>query len=188
MKVGILGGTFNPVHRGHLLMAEGVCRALGLERVLWIPAKLPPHKLVEGNIPAEDRCRMVELAIGGMPQFQLSRIELDRAGPSYTVETLRQLRREQHGVAWHWLIGSDMLPELPSWRQIDEALTLATFVVVPRPSAPIVSLPAWLTRLDVPTVDASSSDIRQRIRAGQPIEHLVPEAVHRYILEHRLYR
>ena len=187
MKVGILGGTFNPVHQGHVMIAQGGQQALGLERILWIPAKLPPMKTVEGDLSPEDRCRMVELAIAGVPTFAVSRLELDREGPSYTVDTLRQLRRDHPQVTWYFLIGSDILPQLSSWREIETALTLATFVVVPRPSAPIGTLPARVQRLDVPTVDVSSSEIRQRLRAGQSVDDLVPAAVARYIREHHLY-
>jgi len=188
VKIGVLGGTFNPVHNGHLLVAEGARRALGLDRVLWIPAKLPPHKPVEGHIAPEDRCRMVELAIAGRPEWALSRIELDRPGPSYTVDTLRQLTREQPGTTWYCLIGSDIVPELPTWRAIEEAMTLATFVAVPRPGVPAAApWPARVQRLEVPTVDCSSSTIRQRLGSRQPVDELVPPAVADYIRTHHLY-
>lgn len=188
MRIGILGGTFNPVHCGHLVLARGVLEALKLHRVLWVPARVPPMKSVEDLAPAEDRCRMVELAIAGILEFELCRLELDRDGPSYTVDTLRRLRRERPGVLWHFLIGSDLLPELPTWRQSQEALTLATFVVVSRPSVPIASLPPGVQRLDVPTMDVSSSEIRQRVKAGRPIRDLVPEPVAQYIVARQLYQ
>lgn len=188
MKVGILGGTFNPVHRGHLALAQGALTALNLAQVLWIPAKLPLHKPVADHVSPEDRCRMVELAIAGHPAFALSRIELDRDGPSYTVETLRQLRQEQPQTTWSVLLGSDLLPELPTWRAIGEAMRLATFVVVPRPGAPLGALPPGVRRLEIPTLDISASMVRQRVRAGQPVDDLVPEAVARYLTEHHLYQ
>ena len=207
MKIGILGGTFNPVHNGHLLVAEGARPALGLDQVLWIPAKLPPHKPVEGHVSPEDRCRMVELAIAGRPEWALSRIELERPGPSYTVDTLRQLTRERPGTTWYCLIGSDIVPELPTWRAIEEAMALATFVAVPRPPADSLrkskprGLSPALTWLEIPTMDISSSEIRRRLRAGQhpalnrapvrpsgqSVDDLVPPAVAHYIRTHHLY-
>ena len=188
MKIGILGGTFNPVHLGHLRMAEGAMTALGLDQVLWIPARLPPHKPVDGPVSAEHRCRMVELAITGLPAYRVSRIELDRPGPSYTVETLRQLARQEPAAAWYVLVGSDMVPDLPAWKEIGEAMRLATFVAVPRPDAPVAAWPPQIQRLDVPTLPISSSAIRERVRRGQPIDTLVPAAVSRYIAEQSLYR
>lgn len=188
MNIGILGGTFNPVHLGHLLLAEGALETLGLERILWVPARLPPHKPVDGPTPAEDRCRMVELAIAGLSRFELSRVELDRPGPSYTVDTLLTLRHQRPGDAWLILIGSDMLADLHRWHKIREAMTLATFAAVPRPGMPVGRWPAGVARFDTPTLDISSSTIRDRVRRGRSIRYLVPEAVRRYIEDRGFYR
>lgn len=187
MKVGILGGTFNPVHQGHVTMALGALGALGLQEVWWIPAGRPPHKAVEREVSAEHRYRMVEKAIEGVPQFKILPIEKNRPGPSYTVDTLTELARLHPANEWFFITGSDVVPELSKWRAIERALKLATFVVVARPGAE-PPLPAGVKWLDVPPVDVSSSEIRRRIRTGRSIAGLVPEPVARYINEQRLYR
>ena len=187
MRIGLFGGTFNPVHQGHLLLAEGARAQLSLDQLLWIPANAPPHKPLEGNATPEERCRMVELAIAGHSAFELCRLELDRPGPSYTVETLRQLHRDQPGVTWYFIVGSDMVPELLQWRAAGEAMRLATFVAVSRPQAPAGSWPEGVRRLEIPTVDVSSSDIRQRVRDGRSVRYLVPDPVRDYIAAHHLY-
>ena len=190
MRVGLFGGTFNPVHQGHLLLAEGACTELSLEQVLWIPANAPPHKPLEGNATPEDRCRMVELAIAGHPAFRLSRIELDRPPPSYTIETVRQLQAKSpdKNTTWFFLIGSDRVEKLSTWREIDALRRLVQFVVIPRPVAAPAHYPADLKQVQVKTLDLCASEIRRQVREGESIEGLVPEPVGRYIQERRLYR
>lgn len=191
MRIGLLGGTFNPVHRGHLLLAEGAVKHLGLDELLWIPAHLPPHKDVEGKVSPEDRARMVELAIQGRPAFRLSRVELDRPPPSYTIDTVTLLRRErpEPDHAWFFLIGSDIARDLGTWREIEQLKTLVQFIAVPRPgSMKTGSLPAGVREIPVQTLDVSSSEIRRRVREGLPVRDEVPEPVFRYMEEKGLYR
>ena len=190
MRIGLLGGTFNPVHQGHLLLAEGALRHLNLDELLWIPAHLPPHKEVEGKISPEDRARMVELAIHGYPAFRLSRVELDRPPPSYTIDTVELLRRERPdpGHQWFFLVGSDTARELSTWRRIDRLKTLVRFAAVPRPGQEKSPLPNGVLEIPVKTLGISSSEIRRKIRDGLSVREEVPEPVWRYMEEKGLYR
>lgn len=190
MKIGLFGGTFNPVHLGHLLLAEGAREALSLDQVLWIPSRVPPHKAVESEAGPEDRCRMVELAVQDHPHFRLSRIELDRPGPSYTVDTVLQLRREHPdpGHEWYFLLGSEAAENLPTWRESQRLLTLVQFVAVARPGLPRGHLPEGVRLIPVQTVPLSASEIRRRVGQKRSIRYLVPEPVRRYIEEKGLYR
>ena len=190
MRIGLFGGTFNPVHQGHLLLAEGAREQLLLDQLLWIPANAPPHKPLEGNATPEERCRMVELAIAGHPAFRLSRIELDRPAPSYTIETVRQLQAQSpdKNTDWFFLIGSDLVETLPTWRESDALRRLVQFVVIPRPGALPADYPADVKQLPIKTPDLCAADIRRQVREGKSIAGSVPEPVHRYIQERRLYR
>lgn len=191
MRIGLLGGSFDPVHNGHLRLAEGAQTQLKLDQILWIPAHLPPHKKISQRVQPEERASMVELAIQGHPSFHLCRIELERAGPSYTIDTVRGLQAQSKdgNTEYFFLIGSDAAEGLMRWKQIHELLTLVRFAVVPRPG---VLGPAKLTEgvipLQVETLDISASQVRERIRKGQSIEGLVPDAVCRMIEERGWYR
>jgi len=206
-RVGILGGTFDPIHYGHLAVAEEVAEALGLEKILFVPAARPPHKLDEDVTPAEDRATMVALAIAGNPAFGLCRIELERKGPSYTADTLEQLADEaaRQGVAreLHFILSADTLAEFRTWRTPERVLAAAHLVVVPRPGAPAPSLewalaqipeaaaagPALRIRcVDTVRLATSSTEIRARAAAGCSIRYLVPPDVEAYVRDHRLYR
>jgi len=191
VRIGLLGGTFNPVHLGHLLLAEGAKRCLSLDLLLWIPAQLPPHKNMEARVSPEDRARMVELAIQGHSAYRLSRVELDRPPPSYTIDTVRQLHEifPDRGNEWFLLVGSENARELPHWREFAELRKRVKFVAVPRPGDPVDgNFPPGVKRLAITTANISSSNIRQRVRQGLEIRHLVPEAVGRFIEEKGLYR
>jgi nicotinate-nucleotide adenylyltransferase len=208
LQVGILGGTFDPIHYGHLVIAEQVREALALDRVLFVPARIPPHKPDAELTPATDRAAMVELAIAGNPAFTISRIELERQGPSYTVDTLQELVDEaaRRGVArdFFFILSSEALAGLHSWHEPLRLMSLCRLAVVPRPSAPLPDT-AWLEShlpagaragagadrvVGVQTLPLahSASDIRNRAAAGRSIRYLVPPAVEAYIREHRLYR
>ena len=191
MRIGLLGGTFNPVHKGHLLLAEGAKRILKLDQVLWIPARQSPHKAKASALASpKDRAAMVELAIRDHPDFKLSRIELERPSPSYTIDTVRQLQAQVKGrsVIWFFLIGSDIARELPAWRQFDQLVKRVQFVAIPRPGYTGPLRPEGVKEISVKTINISSSEIRQRIRQKRPIRSFVPAPVCRYIEEHGLYR
>jgi len=199
-RLGILGGTFNPIHNGHLLMARAAAAAFGLERVLVVPSALPPHKELAGGVSAEDRLAMVRLATAGDPLLEVDTIELDRGGVSYAIDTVRHLAARHPGRERVFIIGADSLLELHRWKEVAAFLDLCRVVTVSRPGVldrPLreedLNFPVAVARRllrDVVTgemCDASSSEIRARIAKGLPIGYLVPEPVERYIRDHALY-
>jgi nicotinate-nucleotide adenylyltransferase len=188
VRLGLLGGTFDPPHYGHLVAAQEVAWKLELDRVLFLPARQNPLKQGEAVTDAELRCELVRAAIGSDQRFELSRLDLDRPPPSYTVDLLRQLHG--HDRQLFFVIGADILPELPRWHALDEIIGLATLVVVTRPGAPphATSLERRLHLVRIPGVDVSSTELRRRVRAGEPIAYLTPPAVERVIRERHLYR
>ena len=201
-SIGILGGTFNPIHLAHLIIAETVREHYHLQKVLFIPSARPPHKTDPDIIPAVHRAELVRLAIADNSFFELSDIEVKRRGRSYSVETLRALRDgDAQPTDYFFIVGSDSVPELRTWKNIEELARLCTFVVVPRPGWELdrivgtdLGLPDWLAQsvlshvVHAPLVAISSTEIRDRIRAGKSIRYLVPGAVEEYILVHNLYR
>jgi nicotinate-nucleotide adenylyltransferase len=185
-KVGIFGGTFDPPHYGHLLMANEVLTSLNLSEIWFMPNHIPPHKQKEQVTDSGDRVKMLELAIDDHPQFKIQTIELEREGPSYTYETIRQLKRIYKNYDFYFIIGADMVEYLPNWYKINELVKLVTFVGVKRPGFSVkTSYP--LVEVEVPQFAVSSSLIRERVKKGKSIKYLVPEKVKLYIEEKRLY-
>lgn len=201
-RFGILGGTFDPPHLGHLVIAQEAQARLDLDRVLFVPAAQPPHKANKAISPAQHRRAMVELAIEDNPHFALSTVDLDRSGPSYSVDTLRLLRASCGPDAeLHFILGWDMLLDLPTWHEPAGIVAAATRLVafhrpgyeadpttLARLSAALPELPLKLTRLPMAQLDISASDLRQRVASGLPIRYLVPDTVIQYIVAHDLYR
>ena len=204
LHLGVLGGTFDPPHYGHLALAETARVQLGLDRVIFVPAGQPPHKPGRPITPAHHRVAMVEAAIADKPAFVLSRVDLDRAGPHYTVEMLALLQQEYPKAELFFLMGGDSLAEFPTWRDPAGIVRQARLAVMQRAGLhfgqaqckepdlaalerAVPGICERLVWLDVPHLDVSSSGLRQRVRAGLPLRYLVPPPVEAYVREQRLY-
>lgn len=187
-----MGGTFDPVHHGHLSAANEVRHRYALDEVVFVPTGTPWQKAHREVSPAEDRYLMTVIATADNPHFSVSRIEIDRDGPTYTIDTLRALREERPEAELHFITGSDALAQILSWRDAEELFELAHFVGVSRPGYENVDVsgfpPGAVTQLEVPALAISSSDLRSRAASGLPISYLVPEGVVQYIRKRRLYR
>lgn len=185
-QIGIFGGNFNPVHMGHLLVADQVVQQLGLERVYLMPEAIPPHIDTKGTISSEHRLNMLELAITGNPRLGIELIELQSGGINYTFDTMKELRKMNPEVDYFFIIGADMVSYLPKWHRIGELVELVQFVGVRRLNYPEeTNYP--VTWVDMPKVDFSSTRIREWIAAGNSPDYLVPDLVAQYIQEKRLY-
>jgi len=198
MNIGVLGGTFDPIHIGHLILAEEVRARLNLAEILFVPAGQPWLKVDSPISPAEHRVQMVRLALADKPYFKLSTMEIERAGPTYTVDTIVELKAQLGtGDELFFILGWDNLAKLPQWRQPSRLITLCRLVAVPRPDYPrpdlkaleasIPGLSQRVTLMEKPEIDISASAIRDRVAQGLSIRHLVPKPVERYIKEHKLY-
>ena len=197
-KVGIMGGTFNPIHFGHLILAETAYEEIGLDRILFMPSKNPPHKDSTEVISEEHRLKMVELAVQGNPHFQLSTIELDREGTTYTVDTLAQLTKENPNTDYYFILGADSLIKLETWKNCQGVLDLCTVVVAGRDDLKTEDIQlkiqyykdkygARIITLNMPSYELSSGFLRDRISKGKSIQYYVPEKVKDYILSNFLY-
>ncbi len=199
-RIGILGGTFNPVHLGHLALARGAVKAFGLEKVLFIPSAKPPHKKPGALAPVKHRMAMLKLAIKGKPGFEISDIETRRAGPSYTIDTITRLKKKNPSADYYFIIGSDSLRELHTWKRIRDLLKLCTFITFTRPGkggpgrikntrlGPARTCELMRHFMPGRMPDISSSAIRRRIAEGKNIRYLVPQAVAEYIAAKALYK
>jgi nicotinate-nucleotide adenylyltransferase len=207
MRVGILGGTFNPPHVGHVALARCALRELGVERVMLMPAREAPHKPVGEDPGPEHRLRMCRLAVAGVEGLTTCALEVERAGPSYTVDTLRAMHATHEDTRLTFIVGADAARTLPSWREPGELLELATFAVAEREGAgredvlravaavrsaatatTVTEYETGVSFLEMGTVEVSSSLVRERVAKGEPVEELVGAAVAEYIAEHGLYR
>jgi nicotinate-nucleotide adenylyltransferase len=194
-RIGVMGGTFDPIHHGHLVAADQARWQFELDRVVFVPTGQPWQKPV-GVSPAEDRYRMTEIATASNPAFAVSRLELDHQGPTYTVDTLRRLRAElAEGTRLFFIIGADAVLQLLTWKEPEQVLAQAEFIAATRPDFDLDSLVEQVPgatgrvhRMEMPALAISSTDIRARVARGAPVQYLVPDGVARYIHEHDLYR
>jgi nicotinate-nucleotide adenylyltransferase len=200
MRLGIFGGSFDPVHLGHLLLAEACREQAALDRVLFVPTNMQPHKLHHQPAPNAARVEMLQLAVQGNPAFAVETLELDRGGVSYTVETLGELKRRDPASELFFLMGADSLADFPNWREPQRICELATLLVVQRAGqappdysalAPFLApeqIDAWQAQqIDLPPIAISSTDIRQRVASGRSIRYRTPRAVEMLIAERKLY-
>ncbi len=199
-KIGIMGGTFNPIHFGHLILAETAYHQFDLDQVLIMPTKNTYYKRMNHLVSEEDRTRMVQLAIEGNDHFRLSLEEINREGTTYTVETLRNLTAVHKNVEYYFIMGADSLYHMETWKDVEEILSMAVIVVAGRGSEGSGSslnsqieymenkYDARILKLSSPVMEISSNDIRRRIREGESIRYLLPDSVRNYILDHGIYR
>ena len=198
MNIGVMGGTFDPVHNGHLIVAEEAKARLDLSEVVFVPAGRPWQKADRAISAAEHRLEMVRLATADKPYFKLATLDIERAGPSYTIDTISELRTHIDSKdELFFILGWDSLVELPQWRDASQLVTLSYLVAAPRPGYPrpdlkvleaeIPGISARVVIMDKPEIDISATDIRQRLAGGLSIHHLVPEPVTEYIRQNKLY-
>ena len=188
-RIGVMGGTFDPIHHGHLVAASEVANSFGLDEVVFVPTGHPWQK--SGVSPSEHRYLMTVIATASNPQFTVSRVDIDREGPTYTIDTLRDLKRDRPDAELFFITGADAVAQILSWRDHDELWDLAHFVAVSRPGHVLSTdglPPGDVSQLEVPALAISSTDCRSRVREGDPVWYLVPDGVVQYIAKHHLYR
>ena len=193
-RVGVMGGTFDPIHHGHLVAASEVRAQFDLDEVIFVPTGEPWQKTGRKVAPAEDRYLMTVIATAANPHFSVSRVDIDRDGPTYTIDTLRDIHAADPDAELFFITGADAMSQILSWRDHEELFTLAHFIGVTRPGHPMRAedldgLPDdRVTQLEVPALAISSTDCRARVAAGEPVWYLVPDGVVQYIAKHGLYR
>jgi len=194
-RLGVMGGTFDPIHHGHLLTAEEALVQFELQQVVFVPTGLPWMKEHTDVSPAEHRYLMTVIATGSNPNFTVSRLEVERDGPTYTIETLRTLKEEQSDAELFFITGADAILEIIHWKENDEIFELAHFIAATRPGYDLAAFEAEaptrhenVSVMNIPALAISSTDIRRRVREGRPIRYLVPEGVKSYVEKTGLYR
>ena len=185
--VGLLGGSFDPVHHGHLIVGRVAAEVLGLDSLRFVPAREQPFKRGLHGATAEQRAAMLELAIAGSPGFAVERAELERPGPSYTMDTLRAIHAREPGIRLTLLLGADAANEIEAWHRADEIPSLATVVVFARAGVPVPRSRLIARSIEVPAIEISATEIRRRVRDGRPIRYWVPDPVAEYVTRHGLY-
>lgn len=190
-KIGVMGGTFDPIHHGHLVAASEVADRFALDEVIFVPTGDPWQKSGKDVSPAEDRYLMTVVATASNPRFSTSRVDIDRSGPTYTADTLTDLHARLPDAEFYFITGADALSQILSWHKVEEMFKLAHFIGVTRPGYELVDghLPKGsVTLVEVPAMAISSTDCRERVAAGRPVWYLVPDGVVQYISKRRLYQ
>ena len=188
-KIGVMGGTFDPIHHGHLVAASEVAQSFGLDEVVFVPTGIPYQKTAAAS--QENRYLMTVIATAANPNFTVSRVDIDRQGPTYTIDTLRDLHAERPDAELYFISGADAITQILDWKDVAELWSLAHFVAVTRPGHPLTisGLPeSDVSLLEVPALAISSTDCRSRVSRGYPVWYLVPDGVVQYISKHHLYR
>jgi nicotinate-nucleotide adenylyltransferase len=188
MKIGILGGTFNPVHIGHLILAEEAREKLGLDKIIFVPTALPPHKDNFNIAPASDRFKMLKLATQGNKFFAVSDIEIKRQGRSYTIDTLKEFKKKYSQDELYFIIGSDLLKYLGEWKDLNEIIKMVKFVAATRPGYPLEQIPQNIQTLAIRAVDVSGFEVRGCVQENKSFGYLVPDKVFDYIKKRKLYK
>ena len=188
MKIGILGGTFNPIHIGHLILAQEVQEKLRLDRIIFVPTYLPPHKDNSDIAPAAARLEMIESAIGGNKYFSVSDIEIKRDGRSYTIDSLKEFKKLYPADELYFITGSDLLKYLDDWKDLAEIIQMVKFVVATRPGYSLNAIPSYISTVAIRAVDVSAFEIRRCVKENKSFRYLVTDTVFDYINQKGLYR